>query len=64
MRSAASTLDGRIQGNTKRPSERRWSASEGLTARRRILLMADSQTMYLCPRTGANLSTGRERTDG
>jgi hypothetical protein len=64
MRIAASTSVGRIRANTKRPPDRRWSAAEGLTTRRRNLLMAGTQTMYPCPRTGANLSNGRGRTDG
>jgi len=63
MRVSPSTSAGRFHGNTKRPPERRWRAPEGLTKRRRILLMAVTHTMYLCPRTGGNLLQ-KEQTDG
>lgn len=64
MMAAASTSPGRFHGNTKRPPERRWRASEGLTTRRHDLLMAATHPMYLCPSTRGNLSEREGRSDG
>ena len=57
MRVAVSPSDGRIHGTKKRPPDRRWSAAEGLTTRRRSLLMAGTHLMYLCPSMFGTLSS-------
>lgn len=64
MSAAASTSLGRFLDNKKRPPGRRWTAAEGLTTRRRILLMADSHHMYLCRATFGNLPHQAGRNDG
>jgi hypothetical protein len=64
MSGPATASVGRIQSNKKRPPERRCRAAEGLTTRRRILLMAGSHPMYLCRPTFGNLSYRGGRVDG
>lgn len=59
-----SASDGRIQRNKSGPRSGVGAPPEGLTKRRRILLMAISHPMYLCPPTGGNLPDGKGRTDG
>ncbi len=54
----------RFHGNKKRPPTARQRRIEGLTTRRRILLMAGTHPMYLCPHTGGNFPSGKGRTDG
>ena len=60
----ASGSVGRFGAYRKRPPTARQRRIEGLTTRRRILLMAISHLMYLCPQLGGNLPGRRERTDG
>jgi len=64
MRRPASTSAGRFHGTEKRPPTARQRRIEGLTTRRRILLMAGTHTMYLCPQTGGNLLYEKGRSDG
>lgn len=64
MRLLASASVDRFRRNKKRPPDRRWRAAEGLTTRRRILLMAGTHPMYLCPRSGGNLLHGKGSADG
>lgn len=64
MRVLATASVGRIQGNKKRPPERRSSAAEGLTTRRRILLMAGTHPINLCPHPGRYLSHRGGLSDG
>jgi hypothetical protein len=60
----ASVSVGRFQGNKSGPRNGVGAPPEGLTKRRRILLVAISHPMYLCPPTGGNLPDGKGRTDG
>lgn len=56
MRLAASASVDRFHSNKKRPSAARQRRIEGLTTRRRILLMADTHPMYLsCSATADSL---------
>jgi hypothetical protein len=64
MRLAGSDSAGRFHGNKKRPPERRWRASEGLTTRRRSLPMAVTHPMYPCRSTFGNLPHQEGRADG
>lgn len=64
MMLAASASVDRFHSNKKRPPGWRWRATEGLTTRRRILLMAGTHPMYLCPQSGGNLPRGKEPADG
>jgi hypothetical protein len=64
MRLVRSVSVGRFHRNKKRPSAARQRRIEGLTTRRRILLMAGIHPMYLCPRLGGDLPRGKERADG
>lgn len=63
MRLASASVD-RFHRNKKRPSAARQRRIEGLTTRRRILLMAGTHPMYLCPQSGGNLPRGKEPADG
>lgn len=64
MKVGASTSLDKVHRNTKRPPTARQRRIEGLTTRRRILLMAGTHPMYLCPQSGSNFPIGKGRTDG
>lgn len=64
MSCQASVSGGRFHVNKSSPRSGVGAPPEGLTKRRRILLMAISHPMYLCPWTGGDLLTGRGRTHG
>ena len=64
MKLPASSSAGRFPGNKNGPRRRAKRQIEGLTTRRHDLLMAGTHPMYVCPRLGGNLPTGKGRTDG
>jgi len=64
MSLAGSASAGRFHGNKKRPPTARQRQIEGLTTRRRILLMAGSHPMYPCRSSFGTLLPQEGRGDG